>query len=137
MVWSSLGRETGTSSSLWDVSTTSPFIQRADGRVFALTASNVVASSGAPVSHETVRLYATLNPGRYVILPATQFPGQEASFGLIVESTSSDVSVSQLWPPLVSSEDVEAHKAAKEAEARAEAARNRDAGSKAARGRAT
>jgi len=113
---SALGKETGTATSLWDENIVAPFMPKSDGRVYALTSSNIVATSGAPVSRDTVRVYAHLPAGRYVILPATLYAGQEGMFGLVVEATS-EVSLSQLWPPLVSSKVVDAHLAAKQASA--------------------
>jgi len=70
-----------------------------DGRVYALTADTVVASSGAPCAKKTITLHATLAPGRYVLLAATEFSGAEGGFGVCFESTA-PVSVIQLNPSL-------------------------------------
>lgn len=98
LIQAQLGRETGSNLSLWDASATNPLIECEDDRVFALTSSNVVATSGKPVSKRTIELTAMLKPGKYTILAATAFPTQEGAFTLSIEATS-PYKVRQIWPP--------------------------------------
>ena len=93
-----LGREHGTSLSTFETDTDFPLFDATDGRVYALTASNLVATSGSPNALPCIVLHAHLEPGTYVILAATERPGQEAGFGLTIESTETLVT-QQLWPP--------------------------------------
>ena len=97
---SALGRESGASCSPWDAGAEAPLLAFTDGRVYGLTSSNVAATSGAPSSAD-LRVFASLQPGRYTVLCATQDKGAEGAFGLSIQATSS-VSVTQLWPPTVS-----------------------------------
>jgi hypothetical protein len=100
-----LGREIGSSISSFDIASFPPLMPLTDGRVYGLTSSNVVATSGKPSdSVSGVRLYCTLPAGRYTILCATEFEKCEGQFGLSVESTSK-IKLSKMWPPEVSSYD--------------------------------
>ena len=96
---SSIGRESGSSCSPWDAGAEAPLLPATDGRVYGLTASNVVATSGAPASGD-LRVFVNLPPGRYTVLCAARDKGAEGAFGLSVHATSSVV-VSQLWPPTI------------------------------------
>jgi hypothetical protein len=98
VVASGLGREHGAALSVYETGAMLPFFDATDGRVYALTASNVMATSGAPEAARSITLHAHLDPGTYVLLAAPQHTGQEAGFGLFIESTEACV-VQQLWPP--------------------------------------
>jgi hypothetical protein len=102
-----LGRESGSSISEFDIASFPPLLSLTDGRVFGLTSSNVVATSGKPsASVSGVRLYVTLPAGRYTILCATEIEKCEGRFGLSVESTSK-VKLKKIWPPEIRKKDLD------------------------------
>ena len=102
-----LGRESGSSISEFDIASFPPLLSLTDGRVFGLTSSNVIATSGKPsASVSGVRLYVTLPAGRYTILCATEIEKCEGRFGLSVESTSK-IKLKKIWPPEIRNKDLD------------------------------
>jgi len=85
-----------------ETSILSPDYSSFDGRVYVVTSSNLVASSGPPDESSTVSssisIHTYLPPGTYTLLAATRHAAQESAFGITVESTQ-PVSMQQLWPP--------------------------------------
>ncbi|CAM9215817.1 unnamed protein product, partial [Discosporangium mesarthrocarpum] len=72
------------------------------GRQERLTRENVVASSGQPVRERERHLYASLRPGRYVVMCAAYFAGMEGSFKasqVKVTTNSRQLRFNKLWPP--------------------------------------
>jgi hypothetical protein len=91
----------------WDISALSPAVDATDGRIYALTSDTFVATSGAPVSAPAITLHATLTPGRYVLIAATEFAGSEAGFSLSIEATQ-PVNLLQIFPSKGPSDDAAA-----------------------------